>query len=400
MNKIVKKTLAAALALSLVGGGLPAITGGTDIFKSAIVAEAAGEKVALTNVNVALDDSITLKFYATKASVEAADVDSVTLTGPNGPINVTSFTADATDTYYVFSYPIYATELDENVNIQFKKSEDTVQIHHGDEDSASYSYKVNDYCDYVISDTNNEFDEKTENAANSLKNLGIAAKNYFSDSTDEITFLDNDYSSLVDFGHDIAGIEAKFSLVLDSKLSARTYIDGLTVGEQSQAVGGLTVYTAISGKGDKACFELANINPTELDGTQILYYNEDYYYLNPLFYCARAINNNTNPKAVDVAKAVYEYNKYIEKYANIIKIWDFDSDNLFSAYEFSFTPGMTWSELAGQYENVLIIGSKVGLDYDDAGYNYICDGNESAIEPSAVIDPSITYYYEFYNSMA
>lgn len=39
-NKVLKKTLAAALALTLVGGGLPALTGGADIFKSAIVANA------------------------------------------------------------------------------------------------------------------------------------------------------------------------------------------------------------------------------------------------------------------------------------------------------------------------------------------------------------------------
>ena len=39
-SKFMKKTLAAALTLTIVGGGLPAITGGADIFKSAIVANA------------------------------------------------------------------------------------------------------------------------------------------------------------------------------------------------------------------------------------------------------------------------------------------------------------------------------------------------------------------------
>lgn len=41
MNKIMKKTIAAAMALTIVGGGIPALSGGIDIFKPAIVANAA-----------------------------------------------------------------------------------------------------------------------------------------------------------------------------------------------------------------------------------------------------------------------------------------------------------------------------------------------------------------------
>ena len=44
-SKFMKKTLAAALALTIVGGGLPTLTGGTDIFKSAIVANAEEEAI-------------------------------------------------------------------------------------------------------------------------------------------------------------------------------------------------------------------------------------------------------------------------------------------------------------------------------------------------------------------
>lgn len=40
MNKMMKKAMAAAMALTIVGGGLPALTGGADIFKPAIVANA------------------------------------------------------------------------------------------------------------------------------------------------------------------------------------------------------------------------------------------------------------------------------------------------------------------------------------------------------------------------
>lgn len=45
MNKMMKKIMASALALTIVGGGLPALTGGTDIFKPAIVANAEEEAI-------------------------------------------------------------------------------------------------------------------------------------------------------------------------------------------------------------------------------------------------------------------------------------------------------------------------------------------------------------------
>ncbi len=58
MNGFLKKTLAAAMALSLVGGGLPAITGGYDIYKPAIVANAAETKLIAPGVEYALGDTI------------------------------------------------------------------------------------------------------------------------------------------------------------------------------------------------------------------------------------------------------------------------------------------------------------------------------------------------------
>ena len=45
MKNIMKKTLATALALTIVGGGLPTITGGADLFKPAIVANAEEEAI-------------------------------------------------------------------------------------------------------------------------------------------------------------------------------------------------------------------------------------------------------------------------------------------------------------------------------------------------------------------
>lgn len=426
MNKIVKKTLAAALALTIVGGGLPAITGGTDIFKSAIVAEAAttvtvangacfhiddtldfgtGSYVSVdyfedshlisgtqsiteagiihgdedtwgyvevgsvevdcsvipygdgdmlnsfdgvwgfivcgdgteeepyyfyplsdelnavtpTDASVALDDSVTLNFYADKPAINAIGVDRVTLTGPNGEKSYTTFEEGGND-LYIFRYPLYATQLDENVTIQYKKGEDIVQVRVYDADTDTYSpedslsYNVNTYCDRLI-EIYTGWSEDVVNAAKSLKNLGIAADNYFDSASTAITFIDSDYSALTTYAPSFDSAAGKISLALDSKLSARLYIDGLTAGDESQAYGTYPTYTAIAGKDGKACFELANLDPTDLGGVYNIKYNDVTYDFSALSYCARAINS-TNPKAVDVAKAVYEYYKYIEAYQN------------------------------------------------------------------------------------
>ena len=55
MNGFLKKTVAAAMALSLVGGGLPATT---DIYKPAIVANAAETKLIAPGVEYAIGDEI------------------------------------------------------------------------------------------------------------------------------------------------------------------------------------------------------------------------------------------------------------------------------------------------------------------------------------------------------
>ena len=49
-NKVFKKTIAAALALTLMGGGLPTAIAGTNIFEPGIIATAEGTLIATGNV--------------------------------------------------------------------------------------------------------------------------------------------------------------------------------------------------------------------------------------------------------------------------------------------------------------------------------------------------------------
>ena len=332
MNKIVKKAMAAALALTIVGGGIPALSGGIDIFKPAIVANAEVKKVALTNVSVDLDDSITLKFYATKESVDAAGVDSVTLTGSNDQINLTSFKTDVSGKNYVFSYPLYANQLDENITIKFKKGTSTALIIAGGNNYTNYTYSINSYCDAVIDTT---VSDSTKNMVKSLKNLGIAADNYFDGTEIGISFLDSDYD-LSDFAP-MADADVKFSLVLDSKLSARVYIPDLPDS------GKYDNYSAIKGKGGKNCFEISNIKPTDLDEEYVFEYGSHLVLFKPLAFCYRAITNNSENS--EIAKAIYEYYEYAKAYEYDHPTIYVDCIALPYRKTFKIERGMTWREL-------------------------------------------------------
>ncbi|MBR5372251.1 MAG: hypothetical protein IK130_08550, partial [Oscillospiraceae bacterium] len=54
MNKMVRKTLAAVMALTVITGGLPAVADSADLLKTAITAEAAdaGEQLVTPTVGV------------------------------------------------------------------------------------------------------------------------------------------------------------------------------------------------------------------------------------------------------------------------------------------------------------------------------------------------------------
>lgn len=304
MNKFMKKAMAAACALAVVGG-VPAAFG-TEIFPPALTASAAENKVELTEAQVELNSSITLDFIATKISVDAAGVDNVVISGPNGDIDPT-ITDDGTN--YTYSYDLYATQLNEPVTIRFKKGDDIVKIN---DDKDSYTYTVNEYCDFLIT---NGSDDDTKNAAKSLKNLGIASDNYFNNNDTAITFMDESYdlsSYAPDFGEDTT---AKISLLLDSITKFRVYIDGLTVPESAdlEDSDGVTSIYSQNGKNGKACFESTFLYPQFFSEVQTITYGSKTYKASALSYCFRALNSS-DAKTQNIGKAAYEYYKYITAY--------------------------------------------------------------------------------------
>ena len=352
--------------------------------------------VELPNVNVALDDSVTLKYYAAKKSVDDTKVESVTLDGPNKDLTIAkddfkTVTIDETD-YYIFSYPLYATQLDENVTIQFLDAKEREIPIAGKNNS--YTYNVNRYCDTLIADTT--LKSKVKNAAAVLRNIGSASKNYF-DEGNEISFIDlteDVKSDLTDFSSNFTSDEAKLSLVLDSKLAVRLYIEGLVEGETSDN----SEYTAVAGLDGKACFELKDLSPTDLGKQYDITYKNKTYSFSALSYCARAVNNTTNPKASALAQAVYEYNKYLKKYANPIVIKTITINNTYSFAtdpEITYEEGMTWGDyLIDPPDSTFIIedGYVCGTANWDR-WSTVYTDTDQPVKPTDIIDENIQYYF-------
>ena len=305
MNKFMKKAMAAACAMAVVGG-IPAAFG-TEFFPSALIASAAAGEVDLDGAAVELASSITLNFYASEESLDATGVDSVVISGPNGEFDTIASGATDDGNYIIYSYDLYATQLSEPVTIQFKKGDTVVNI---DGKGASYTYTVNQYCDAVEAGS---YTDEEKNAAKSLKNLGIASDNYFSNKDTAVTFMDESYD-LDAYAPEFA-TDAKISLVLDSALMFRVYIDGLAEDEAAELnYNGTKALSSMLGNNGKACFNSLDVIPSKLDEYQTITYNSKTYKASALSYCFRALKSS-DVKTQNIGKAVYEYFEYVLAYA-------------------------------------------------------------------------------------
>ena len=363
-----------------------------------------GPTITMRGINVALKEDISLKFHTTQNSIDSTGVDSVTMTGPNGTLTVNTPFEEEDDLgqQYVFSYPLYANQLDEDVTIQFNKGSETVKIkgdHPADiyNGTDTFSYNVNTYCDTLI---NSKLHHRTKDAVRALKNLGIAADNYFDGASMPLTIIRSDFSDIDDAATTFSSEEAKLSLVLDSKLSSRIYINGLTAGEQSDD----GEYTAITGKDGKACFEIHHINPAKLEEFHSITYKGKTYSFSAVSYCSRALNS-ADPKTVALAKAAYEYAKYIRIYAS-----RYDEISVYAYYlspvngklcndqlidKYIYTDETTWEMLVESEDTLKIEDGKVWAKLPDFDWNIDYKWDViNGVSPEDLVGGTERYYVE------
>ena len=388
MKKMMKKIIALALAMSFVGA-VTAHTNIADYQKPGITANAADSKVTLSYANVELADSISLKFYAEAATLDAANIDSVVMNGPNGSITVEK--ADfkiAKGSYNVFTYPLYATQLGKDVAIQFKKGGTAVEM--SDNKGTSFTTTVNAYCDAVLSDPS--FSESELDATKSLKNLGIAAVNYFDDYDNPHDmsgdFLDSTYD-LDNYAPSFYYPNERISLVLDSVFSIRLYLNSLT--EASTATSIFFEDKAIKGSGIRYYFEASVCSPIYLGNGFTLTYKGKLYKASALSWCYRAINNE-NVNTQNMAKAIFEYYRYVYTYYEPEVVFDNHT------YRFKFDVGETWQNAIDRFAELSVYGDMViYTDNNSAGskkyrvdfINY--DNAKTPVKPDSMLENSHMY---------
>lgn len=105
------------------------------------------------------------------------------------------------------------------------------------------------------------------------------------------------------------------SLTLNSRLSMRLYLDGLTEGDEGQlkvidSYGNHTFdYTPIPAKTSRfgSYFEITDISPLRLDTLREIRYNGFTYQFTPLTWCYRVMANYDEPRNYVMANTLYEY---------------------------------------------------------------------------------------------
>ena len=100
----------------------------------------------------------------------------------------------------------------------------------------------------------------------------------------------------------------KFSLVLNSRLSLRWYLDGLTEGETGTLrYGSEPTLTAKNGKYGYY-FELSGYTPLKLNSVYEIEYNGYHYQFSPLTWAYRIINDDgISARNMAMANILYEY---------------------------------------------------------------------------------------------
>lgn len=176
----------------------------------------------------------------------------------------------------------------------------------------SYSYKVKEYLDSVSTYGNDELAA----LVNTVKTYGSVSKAYFNtpDSMPAVSDYSEKYST--------AEFEPKkdssdmISLVLDSKLAARLYVDGLTA--TGTAVCGSDTLKAKKSASGEYYFEVKGIDPTELADDIVIKYNEKEYVFKPLSWCYLVSKNNAGGRNQVMADMLYEYYTNAAAYKNTL----------------------------------------------------------------------------------
>lgn len=255
-----------------------------------------------TNVSLTLSDDLGLNFFMDGIfSDEEAEKYRVTFSGEceekDVPVSI-----QKKKELYCATANVSADHMDEKITavLEFNNGENWAKL-------SEFTYSVNDYLKKVDTTGNEALAELVE----TTKKYGEVTKAYFNGG-DMPDVSDSSEKYFVDDFKPVKGSNDMISLVLNSKLAARLYVEDMT--DASTASYNSEELGAILGKNGKYYFEVTDITPTQLANDIVIQYGEVQYKFKPLSWSYLVRNKNDNGKNKAMADILYQYCISAENY--------------------------------------------------------------------------------------
>ncbi|MBP5432571.1 BspA family leucine-rich repeat surface protein [Ruminococcus sp.] len=253
--------------------------------------------------SVTLDGNIGVNVYLQPCE----NLSKVVMSGPNGDRTFTNFTGFTQDSgYYKFSYPINATQGNEQITLKaYDKDGKRLIIcdnYYGLCNHSQVDCTVYGYIDQI---KKHEMYSAPTLAAlvDGLENYCKAAENYFNGTSNTIAGIDNVTADSVSTYATDLGSDVKLSLVLNSVAALRLYTESDDVLIDDEAV-------KAKYKGGNKYYEIPNICAQQLSTAHKITIGGTDYSCSALSYVHRVLNNQNakeNTLLTAMAKATYVY---------------------------------------------------------------------------------------------
>lgn len=290
----------------------------------------------ISNVSVTLKDDLGLNFIVGNVTDNNKDNLRIKLTGncnEDGMVLPLTVKQIGDQTVYCVTANVTANHMHEEITAELYYVDGENETLIGTKKYSVYNYLKTQYDELLKLDSMSNQQRDLSILLSRTMTYGNVAEFYFNNAEKNFSILDSDnYSTfniitlLQELGvnnlkkglpPETVNDEAKVSLVLDSKMSARLYIKGLTAGVQDDS----GEYTSVAGtKGGTdypAYFEIQNIKVTELTNKITITYNDENYTFSPLTWAYRVLlNEKSTEKNVYMAKALALYADAAADYVN------------------------------------------------------------------------------------
>ena len=286
----------------------------------------------INGVSLSLSDDLGLNFVVVAATAENKDNYSIKLSGEcaedGKTLPLTAKTVGG-ETVYCATASLTANNMQELI---------TAELYKGDVLIDTVKYDIRSYLKEISEKRSAEGASAAElDMYASALTYGYAAENYFNGASNDLSSLDT-AGAVVKSQKNIDDLytvqntsqyytsnplyrpdneDAKFTLILDSKMAVRVYVKGMAAGTKD-LTGKLTSVAGTKGGADyPSYFEIKDLSPLELGKDQTIKAGGKTYQFCPLVWAYRMLSNsNADVKNRRMAEAVANYAYAAYRYKN------------------------------------------------------------------------------------